>query len=244
MVNGRALLLLGERDSRSWEPVAAGRSPFWLADNVYGYVAPGGRLVVRRVGETARRTVLNVEDIFPFLTDFDRARPVEIGAAVAGPPGTGALALVVGYENQPARYLFLLKRPADPEVWLREDPNPDEVTLLLSSYRIFRNALPSFSPDGRWLVAHTADRTESSPHFWLFDARTGEEQLMGSSPGLPGIYDWSASGRWLARWRGQGVAELIAPDGASDGSPYRRFVRPPFRFPSSGECTSLAWINR
>lgn len=244
VVNGRALLLLGARDSRSWEPVAAGRSPFWLADDVYGYVTTGERLVVRRVGETARRTVLDVADLLPFLPDFDRSRPINLAAAVAGPPGSGVLALAVGYEDQPARYLFLLRRPADADLWLTADVEPGELTLLLSDYRIFTNALPSFSPDGRWLVVHTADSTESSPQFWLIDARSGEKLVEGSSPGLPGIYDWSADGRWLARWRGQGVAELLAPDGAADGGVYRRYLQPPFRFPNSGECTSLAWINR
>ena len=245
VVNGRALLLLGERDSRTWEPVAVGRSPFWLAEDVYGYVAPGGRLVVRRVGETARRTVLDVEDILPYLSDFDRSRPVEMAAAIAGPPGSGLLALIVGYEDQPARYLFLLRRPADPDVWLTEDVRPEEVTLLLhSNVLILRNALPSFSPDGRWLVVHLAGEAASRSQFRLFDAQTGEEVLGGPAPALPGIYDWSVDGRWLARWRGQGVAELISPAGGANGGPYRRFVQPPFRFPSSGECTSLAWINR
>jgi len=245
VVNGRALLLLGERDSRSWEPVAAGRSPFWLDDDVYGYVTPGGRLVVRRVGETARRTVLDVEDIVPFLTDFDGSRPVDLAAAVAGPPGSGVLALVVGYEDQPASYLFLLQRSGDSQVWLTVDPKPEELALLLQSdVVIFRDALPSFSPDGRWLVAHTGGGTETGPQFWLFDVETAEELLVGPAPGLPGVYDWSTGGRWLARWRGQGVAELIAPEGGADGVPYRRFVEAPFRFPSSGECTSLAWIDR
>ena len=245
VVNGRALLLLGGRDGRSWEPVAAGRSPFWLANDVYGYVTPGGRLVVRRVGETARRTVLDAEDLLPFLSDLNPSRPVELVAAVAAPPGTGVLALVVGYEEQPARYLFLLQRPPDSDVWLTAEPRPEELTLLLgANQHIFRNALPTFSPDGRWLVVHTAGGTESQPRFWLFDVQTRERLLVGPAPGLPGIYDWSSDGRWVARWRGQGVAELIAPAGAQDGDPYRRFVQPPFRFSSSGECTSLAWINR
>lgn len=244
VVNGRALLLLGERDGRSWEPVAAGRYPFWLSDDVYGYVTPRERLVVRRVGERTRRTVLDVEGLLPFLTDFNRSRSLEM-AAVAGPPGSGVLALVVGYEEQPARYLLLLQRPADADVWLTADPDPEELTVLLQgNHLIFRDALPSFSPDGRWLIVHTVGGTQARPQFWLFDVEARKDVLVGPAPGLSGIYDWSRDGRWLARWRGQGVAELIAPAGAPEGGPYRRFVQPPFRFPSSGECTSLAWINR
>ena len=245
VVNGRALLLLGARDGRSWEPVAAGRSPFWLSDDVYGYVTPEDRLVVRRVGERARQTVLDVEEVLPFLKDINLSRPVEVVAAVAGPPDSGALALVVGYEEQPARYLFLLQRPADPEIWLTADVRPEEMTLLLeSNYLIFRNALPSFSPDGLWLAVHSLGGGGSGSKFWLFDARTGEEVLAGPAPDVPGIYDWSLDGRWLARWRGRGVVELIAPDSGPDGESYRRFVTAPLRIPSRGECTSLAWINR
>ena len=222
--------------------IAAGRSPFWLDATAYGYLSDGD-LVLARVDVDQPGLVLDLDIL---LSAADISGSPRVDHVLADPSGSGTLALFGDGFADGENVVLLLQRPGGPAAWLERPPQPDDLTVL---YRtpdtVFGPFLSSFSPDGRWLTVQVAGENWTRGEFLIYDllrrqvvARPRKSRLTFSGYFPAQNYDWTANGRWLARWA-DGHIDLIAPE----HGPYRRFVTLPPSLAGSRNCPSLAWIK-
>ena len=242
--------LLAARNGKIWlgrrgeqmRIIADGRSPFWLDGATYGYLS-GDEIVV--AGVEGDRRVLRVEVDF-LLAEAAIGGALTVNHVVADPAGSGTLVLFGEGSDNREKVVVLLQRPGGNAGWMERPPQAGNVTVIeRTADTVFGPRTSSFSPDGRWLTVQVAGEDWTRGEFLIYDllrrqvvARPRKSRLTFSGYFPAQNYDWTANGRWLARWA-DGHIDLIAPEYGS----YRRFVKLPPSLAGSRNCPSLAWIR-
>jgi hypothetical protein len=177
----------------------------------------------------------------PLFERFDQFEPEDLVDVLPSPAEGSPLALIVGDAAGQRSAILLLQGM---------DSGQPYLTPLLAegSRRVFAAPLSAFSPNGRWLVAHTSaivggERGE----FLLYDLVSGEQVVRALAPWWvqPGFlpaqqFAWSADGRWLARVATHQI-DLLAP---TESGIYRQYVLPPATFPGGADCEAVGWVDR
>lgn len=221
--------------------IAQGHSPFWLNTTTFGYLSDG-QLILSRVGGRQEVAV----DLDTLLSEVTAGDSPTINHVMAELEGGNGLILFGDSVRSGESVLFLLQRPEGGADWFDQPPERSDVTVLLRTPdTVFGPLLSSFSPDGRWLTVQEAGEGWTRGEFLVYDllrrrlvASPRKSRLTFSGYFPAQNYDWTADGRWLARWA-DGYIDLIAPE----EGPYRRFVTLPPSLADSRNCPSLAWIS-
>ena len=231
----------GDADPDSADLVALGEgySPFWLDGQTFGYIRrlPGsGRpsradqeIVLATIDDTAGETLITAADLFQSLPE-------------ALPTDRLSLAYVATHPGQPGR-LFVV---AVDDLGQRAYVIFFDLATRLSEARLaldaeFNHSL-GFSPDGRYLVLTGQGRRTTAPgdvNGLLLLHDVAENQTYPFMTLLPFflpsvVYDWSADGSRLAMAFEDNLIGIIAPD--------ERGVA--MLSHGSGNCTSVAWLQR
>jgi hypothetical protein len=209
-----------------------GRSPFWLDDNRFGYIADyaqaGMAVTVDENGNPGEEEVLfSLVEVNEFLA-LDSATVIE---SVLSRPGEPEDLIVVVTDRDGWASIYqvnVLRR------WIQ--PLKERAFILDS--REFERVTFNFnlSPDGRWLVITDDDRMKSTASIRLFDldkveVHTFEYKMVFNQP-MHWTMDWSAGDEWLAI-PDNGYIRLINP--AAD---YQDVV-----VPDGVACSGAVWIN-
>lgn len=238
-----AAILLGNMagDQETAVEVAVGMSPFWISNDLFGYIAWSDpaeteslqHFRVMSTTSLVAETLLETADLQSHLPAemANIASPLVMRYAVAHPTNDDLLFILASIwaENT---YLFQVNRQTG------------EIDLLLELDLSAGEHSLGFSPDGRFLTmtgarlnqtdARGNRQTFSSLH--LYDLQTDSLQtiLTNNRTFAPSFnFDWSGDGNWLAFNRNHNTIGLIAP-----AYGYQQSIQH-----GNGECTSLAWIN-
>lgn len=250
-------LYLGDKEGVPTRRVGRAFSPFWVSDEVFGYIrllgnetneSPEMELVLSSAIRTEEKTLVQ-------SADFSRwVKPGYTGAFrmlyAASSPSDPNFIYVAGSpvaSEGDKFYIVRLELQGD-EADLLADTNvkTSEVVVALDDMPVGNPAtltptgyLPfSITPDGRYLVTvRFADSVTGTWHISIHDVERKRTQIMNVNfPGYPYPFpfmDWSGDGNWLLLID-KGFLRLVAP--AYD---YDRVVTHEFDV-----CRYPAWINR
>lgn len=228
-------------DKEDATEVGKGLSPFWITNELFGYIRPASadgfltfqELVVLSTDTLESEVLMKTSVLQTLLPEKNLRSPLIMRYAMAHPTDTNRILLMVSTATEAQDgYLFQIDRQS-------------QEADLLFAVDFFRGEHSlGFSPDGRFLVAtgawwHETDiRNGPSPFgaLLLYDFETGEQQtIINNNNNLfPAFtFDWSQDGNWLAFVRDSNVISLVAP-----GNNYQQMI-----IHDVGNCTSLAWIN-
>lgn len=219
--------------------VGDGVSPFWLTDELFGFIRSvpqtdlplAQELVLMSPLDLEPQPVLQTAVLQDKLPENDRRYPLLMRYAIAHPTDPNMLLLMASTQANDS-YIFQVNiQTQEASLLFQLDLSRGEHSL-------------SFSPDGRFLVATGAWWQETNRRdinlpfgvLHLYDWETAEHQtiLINNDIFLPTFtFDWSLDGRWLAFTRDSNIITLLAP--AYD---YQQTI-----VHEAGNCSSLAWIN-
>ncbi len=260
--DGRATLVLTGSDVYLGDPngaplthIGRGFSPFWLTDDLFGYVrlpigatgqGPQMELVLGSLTTGDQRQLAKSADLLNSLgTQYPGTFRIMYAAAnpsrpsqlfLAGTPVAGRdnfYILKLQLEEQGGE-LSLDSRVSTIEVFqaLNDLPVGDASTLTPTGYPPF-----SITSDGRWLTVIRFDNPVTNTWvFYLIDTQTAETKVLTLSyPAYPApfpFYDWSADSQWLLLVD-NGFLRLVAP--AHD---YERTITHDY-----AACRYPSWVN-
>lgn len=227
----------------SWQEVGRGTFPFWLDNQMYGFIGgsrdeQGAAVYLSVVGEDEPALWLTEEMLLEALPRAPDRSLLSLGVELVfrHPLAVDRL-LLVARTNRERSELFVVEPGPEESNWLESEP----VIRHLRSFPARLAGLPMTTgmvTEGQpWLVLPLA---WGQMGLWLFDLAT-EETLLSARTGAAfpqQSYDWSGDGVWLA-YPGQGAVALVVPSFRVDDRPYRYFV-----FHDFGSCTSVGWLNR
>lgn len=214
--------------------VDTGFAPFWLTDEIFGYITvvddpvnPGQELRIGQVDDLQTRTLIGSNNLLHAIPEDERPVRLTMRYALANPANPNMLAVVGSYLQN--GYVFTVDRVSG-EVELR-------MQAELQPQHLF-----GFSPDGRYLVLSATPEGERNSMgiynaVYVHDLAAHETEIFetGLSSFMPAFtFDWSANGDWLAFSYSDGFVWLYAPE-----YKYQELIAHDF-----GECASLAWVNR
>jgi hypothetical protein len=225
-------LVMGERESWALEPVddEAIRSPFWIDDSRYGYVAGDGRTVrLREMGTSEART-LNIVDMQPVLRGSEEGRNWQFAEIL--PTAGDNLLVTLTLPRSQLRHFFLVSDAGGPEQAM------EPILYAPLHSRLSPDAM--VSSDGRWLFVHLVAGQITDSRFVLYDLLERETALDISTPYFVAsrFNDWSADGRWMARL-GRRFVEVMAPAEDGSGELFRHFIST-----DNLQCSAVAWVDR
>lgn len=207
-----------------------GRQPFWLTNEVYGYVrqdAAGEAEIVTAVsGQDRPRSLLTVTDLRQSVP-VDRRPPALRVDYLYGLPSPEADRLFVATTvsagvAEEERFFF--------EIVLSENLDAVQSVFWIPEVLPPGNQWLSLTSNGRWLMLADYSGTSGNT-FTLIDRETGARQnLEQTSGGLEPT--WSADGHWYVMNRGDHLV-LGAPD-----HHYQRLI-----FHQFGECFRAYWLE-
>jgi len=235
-------LTIGDGDavpgSPSLRAIGDGRAPFWLNNEMYGYIRRAGsdgpavlaedEIVLATINDPEPITVIPAADLYEFIPVTVPARQLSIAYVATHPQQPDKLFIVILDTRALRSYLMIY----DLQTRL------PEVRLDLSYNR---NHSLGFSPDGRYLVltgqdGNTTISSDNSAMLLLheIDANRTIPLLTRSPFFLPSVvYDWTEDSHWLAVALEDNLIGLIVPnEGFSKLIPH-----------SYGACTSVAWLR-
>jgi hypothetical protein len=214
--------------------VDTGFAPFWLTDEMFGYITvvddpvnPVQELRIGRVDDLQTHALIASTNLLHAIPEEERPVRLTMRYALANPANPNMLAVVGSYLQD--GYVFTVDRVSG-EVELR-------MQAELQPQHLF-----GFSPDGRFMVLSATPEGERNSMgiynaVYVHDLAAHETEIFetGLSSFMPAFtFDWSADGNWLAFSYGDGFVWLYAPE-----YDYQELLTHDF-----GECTSLAWVNR
>lgn len=224
-------LVVGKRESWALEVVdgEAIRSPFWIDDSRYGYVAVDGRtLRLREMGTPAVRT-LNIIDMQPVLRGSEEGRNWQFAEIL--PVAGDRLLVTLTLPHSQLRHFFLVSDAGGPQQAMEP--------ILYAPLHSILSPDAMVSPDGRWLFAHLVAGEITNARFILYDLLEREIALDIDAPYFVGSHfnDWSADGRWMARL-GRRFIEVLAPAEDGSGELFRHFIST-----DNLQCSAVAWVG-
>jgi WD40 repeat protein len=216
-----------------------GTSPFWITNELFGYIRPVApssvpsfqEIVIVSTGDLVPETIIETTAVKAALPENNRSNALIFRYAIAHPTDTDLFLLMASTQANDS-YLFQVNRQTqDVKLLFPIDLSRGEHSL-------------GFSPNGRFLVAtgtmrqdtNASDSTLPFGALLLYDLESGELKTILTNADLffPAFtFDWSLDGNWLAFSRDSNVIGLLAP--AYD---YQQTI-----ILEEGDCTSLAWIN-
>jgi hypothetical protein len=238
-IGERSQLLEGEPPTRLDElsVVGRGHAPFWIDNDLIGYVAGDGdpiirqssRVMVTTVDQNTPQLLFTLEEIVEGIEEsLDVTRFYWIHYVMVHPDNPNQLFVVVlSTHNRRAHVLSF-------------DRTTKAVKQLMSTGFRANHSL-GISPDGRYLVLTGVNEEDPDPEalstsMQVYDLERGEITpfLIPTSdyPPFP-PYDWSLDGQWLAVMLGKGTVGLFGPD-----QKLLQLLKPP-----PGECTTPVWMN-
>lgn len=249
-------LYIGDEEGVPDRYVGRAFSPFWISDDVFGYVrlrgsatneSPDMELVLHSVEMDQERLLIKSADLLDqvetglkgaFRIMYVAASPTDPSLIfLAGTPvrGGGGRFYVLKLQLQAAASIISDNLPLiRSEVILALDDLPvgDPSTLTPTGYPPF-----SITADGRKLtVFRFADPVTNTWLLYLYDVASGQTRVLTLNyPIYPApfpFYDWSADGNWLLLVD-NGFLRLVAPD-----YDYERIITHDFV-----ACRYPAWID-
>ncbi len=213
-----------DEDEDEWQH--NGRHPFWLTNNMFGYVM-ADLLIIEDVGDRAIQQTHSLAILNEAIVAAHPTVEWQIQAIITAPNDPSALLIAIAYT-------YPMEESRGTMV-LRYDLASATVTTLLEPADYFSPFSPfSFSPDGRWL---TVESYADSDFEWQLDLyRLDSDQHLtyrSMQNPLQAGYDWSADGRWLMRLQ-ENFIHLSAPEAG-----YDRLLAYDF-----AACSYGAWVNK
>lgn len=249
-------LYIGDEEGAPDQYVGRAFSPFWMTDDVFGYVrllgsttneSPDMELVLHSAETGQERLLIKSADLLDqvetgiqgaFRIMYVTASPTDPNLIfLAGTPvrGGGGRFYVLRLQLQADTSIISADLPLiRSEVILALDDLPvgDPSSLTPTGYPPF-----SLTPDGRRLtVFRFADPVTNTWVLYLYDVAGGDTQVLTLNyPFYPApfpFYDWSADGNWLVLID-NGFLRLVAPD-----YDYERIITHDF-----AACRYPAWVE-
>jgi len=250
-------LHIGDSEGNPQELIGRAFSPFWLTDDIFGFVHLLGdstaessemELVLRSVVSGEEQLLAKSTDLLRQL-DSGSTGAFRIMYVTTNPENPNRLFLAGAPVGGGRKQFFVLEiqlgdspdstlmdnqiSGVEAIVVLGDLPVGDSSTLTPTGYPPFR-----LSPDGRWLmVVRFVDPITNTWALYLHNVKDGETKTITFKyPTYPSpfpFYDWSADGNWLLLVD-NGFLRLIAPD-----HDYERIVTHDFV-----ACRYPAWVNR
>lgn len=218
-------LYLADANGENAMQVGEGLFPFWLDDQVYGYLRWAEtqdvvfweeekiteemlpKMVTAVVGENVPQLMVSSAQMLAALPP-DLENPPDLLLAFMikqnpARPGEHLLLTVELYDQQ-KQYFFL---------WQQAESRPPRVTFL---ERLEASGEPMFAPNGRYLLIPLASYRPNVPNeTLLFDLETGQRRTLTQNLSSPNNYNaWSPDGRWLLQNQ-TGYTLIYAPDSNS-----------------------------
>ena len=216
-----------------------GISPFWITDELFGYIRPVSPSSVPSFQEV----------VLVSTTDLEPQTVIEtIAVREAVPENNRSNALIfryaIAHPTNPNLFILMASTQADDSYLFQVNRLTHEVELLFPLDLSRGEHSLGFSPDGRYLVATGAIQQETpsinNRAFFgvlhLYNLENGEHRtiLTNSEYFVPAFnFDWSLDGNWLAFARDNNVIGFLAPD-----YDYQQMV-----VHDGDTCISLAWVN-
>ncbi len=217
-----------------------GISPFWITDNLFGYIRPVApsslpsfqEVVVMSTADLVPEAVIDTIAVQAALPETNRRSGLVFRYAIAHPTDPDLFLLMASTQVNDG-YLFQVNR------------RTKEVDLLFPLDLSRGEHSLGFSPDGRYLVATGAIQQDIPSGInnnslfgvlHLYNLETGEHRtiLTNTDTFFPAFtFDWSLDGNWLAFARDNHVIGLLAPD----YNYQQMFIH------EENNCTSLSWVN-
>jgi hypothetical protein len=205
--------------------------PFWLDNEVYGYVRLGDdgepELVTANIYDDRVRVWLRASDLLAALPENSRPEQLLLWSATANPVNPNEILVVASPERawETPSYYFLVQA--------------GDISLLFQSadnaLNAYRSGTASFSPDGRLarisLLERLNDKTinRTTRFFHLMNRPS---QTISTSEYWADL-NWSAGGQWLVQTR-RDFLLVMAP-----AHNYQRLI--PY---DSDNCHSAMWVKR
>jgi hypothetical protein len=200
------LINLGDNLGRSSVQVGTGRDPFWLGDDLYGFIqtVDNPEIVTASIDLTDPQVILTSADISEAITGTNESDVMILRVAVQ-PLDSNILIITAG--NRVGNKVYLVAYD-----WL----NASSRLIFESEVSASGLASVAFSPSGRWLLigspALSDDNVSSTIDIALYDTETGESQILLSADGrVSPSLGWSADGEWLFQLN-DGILVLTALD--------------------------------
>lgn len=220
-----APLYLGDALGQAAVALGTGIEPFWLDDEMYGYLRRTGddvELVTAAAGDDSPHVILRATDLLPLMSPIPPGN-VTVDTVLAN-PGDMAQLLVTArnVETKGSEQIafFLLELTAGGRAVLT-------ITQLFQTDR--PASVSGFSPNGRWLVISTWNAAERNNDVHLIDLLDHETQTFAAS-GFRLL--WSADSQWLVQPEGEYLL-LRAP-----AYNYKRLLLHDY-----SNCYSAHWVN-
>jgi hypothetical protein len=231
--NTTSTLLRADSDGQALAEIGSGGWPFWLDAQHYGFLLNRKDIVWASTSDDDPQNLIALQELIEALPPDVRPDFLEVEGLAPGPEDNSILAIVASarVSGKDTFYFFLY------------DHVKNEITYLFHLDNVL-TGVPTFSPDGRWLVARSYEPTGvdgSRPwSAYIFDLDRGEIATVVPDFQRNGTrVDWSADSQWLLR-NYDGFSQLIAPGyDVGQGFIYRQSIA----HPRQG-CTDAVWINR
>ncbi|NJN53612.1 MAG: hypothetical protein HC804_01960 [Anaerolineae bacterium] len=215
---------LGDAVGENRQLVGAGKQPFWIDAQTYGYVQTNGAAqeewVTAVVGENSPRVLLSAERVLNSIPQEQRPTSIYMNPPFALTAGSDQLGMMAYASSDAEQFYYFFIITLNPE--------HTQVESLSLLYQDDRTAWVELSPDGRWLMTF-ADGEFGSTQVTLHNR---ENDIAYSPPPSSNLYglSWSPDGNWTVH-TGDGYLFLSAPD-----VQYEQII-----FHDFGECTHAFW---
>ncbi len=226
-------LLLGDRGLADWQPIGEGHAPFWISEELYGFIGLDySSIYLSRVSTGEQWLLLAAHDLAAAQSRGRQPIPPMIQMVKTHPAAPDTLFVLAAHAEFGYLTLFRVTLPPGEAIEGAELYSLEMTWLIDGLSFDLPQPIQLLSPDGNWLAAKTAQAG-----FQLLNLDTGQTYSIG----IPGEefalvqHDWSADSPWIAFVGGENV-ELIAP--LPDGELVRRIV-----FQDDLLCSSVNWVN-
>lgn len=233
--DGRWLLSVDDEE-RLWLRRAAdvsvgllwhGRAPFWLADDVYGYVTEE-QMMINTLPGHVNVQAYPLDAVAAAAHDTYALQEWQVHTLVPNPQNQNEVFIASAYtavvEGDRVKGTMVL----------RFDLARGTATFLFETAGYFGPYNPfSFSPDGQWLTVQSYTDELFDWQLDILNLQSAQHVTYRSAHNvaLPG-YDWSADGRWLLRVDGDFI-HLSAPEFGYDQLVVYDFAN----------CNFAAWVS-
>ena len=243
VIDIQSLLSRGDGEGQSLKRIGTGFNPFWLDNEIYGYVRPAAsetsmrEIVIASATTDEAQVLLTLEDLLETVPVDERPDQPSINYVAVNPSDANLLGIVVvDFTREPKSYIFLVQLSED-----RSEARDISMRLQVDDALVWGLF---FSPDGRWLMVSSSER-EGESRSWalhVHDINGSQTKVFRSditrfdrNPLVFTGYDWSSDGEWLIKIN-EGALDLIAP--AHD---YVQKITHDFPSPN---CQILAWTSK